>query len=62
MARYIQNQGNTAITGDRCAGHAWGTVQHFTQGFDHHFFLADQLIHHKPYFLSADADNHHVGF
>src|SRR5471030_229844 len=46
-ARDIENQRDAAVTSDGGAGHARGSLKHFAQWLDDHFFLAHQLIDDK---------------
>src|SRR5690606_33834236 len=61
QAGNIQNQGDSAVTGNGGASHARRTMQHGSQGLDHHLFLPDQLIYDQPHFLVANRNDHHMG-
>lgn len=60
QTRHIQNECDTTIAGDGGPGHAWGSLQQVVQRLDHHFFLANQIIHDKAYLLSANLHYDHM--
>src|SRR6056297_2019263 len=56
----INNEGDAAIAGNRCPGHPGRALQGMAQGFDHYFFLTNQLVNHEAHTVSAHRNNHHV--
>src|SRR5471030_1449344 len=58
--RDIENQRDAAVTSDGGAGHARGSLKHFAQWLDDHFFLAHQLIDDKADPLRAHRQDHHM--